>query len=212
MFFVFDGLDGSGKTTQLNLFADWLSQLGHEVITCKDPGTTELGERLREILLHQSGTPIHVRSEMMMFTTARTQLVEQILRPALSAGKTIVLDRYVLSTVVYQGHAGLLDPVAVKTVNDFATDGLWPDHTYVLDVETDLAMQRLGDDLDRMESRGRDYFEKVRQGFLAEAESRSDVSVVDGSDNVDSIAQSIQQIALANFGSNVSVAETGAGQ
>jgi len=109
MFFVFDGVDGSGKTTQLNLFADWLGQQGHDVVTCKDPGTTELGERLREILLHQSETPIHIRSEMMMFTTARTQLVEQIIRPALDAGKSVVLDRYVLSTVVYQGHAGDLD-------------------------------------------------------------------------------------------------------
>ena len=208
MFFVFDGVDGSGKTTQLNLFADWLSQLGHDVLTCKDPGTTELGERLREILLHQSETPIHVRSEMMMFTTARTQLVEQVLRPALSEGKTVVLDRYVLSTVVYQGHAGSLDPEALKKVNDFATDGLWPDHTFVLDVETDLAMQRLGDDLDRMESRGRDYFEKVRRGFLAEAEGRSDVSVLDASEKVDSIAQSIREIALAKFGPHVSTAGT----
>ena len=208
MFFVFDGVDGSGKTTQLNLFADWLSQLGHDVLTCKDPGTTELGERLREILLHQSETPIHVRSEMMMFTTARTQLVEQVLRPALSEGKAVVLDRYVLSTVVYQGHAGSLDPEALKKVNDFATDGLWPDHTFVLDVETDLAMQRLGDDLDRMESRGRDYFEKVRRGFLAEAEGRSDVSVLDASEKVDSIAQSIREIALAKFGPHVSTAGT----
>ena len=208
MFFVFDGVDGSGKTTQLNLFADWLSQLGHDVLTCKDPGTTELGERLREILLHQSETPIHVRSEMMMFTTARTQLVEQVLRPALSEGKAVVLDRYVLSTVVYQGHAGSLDPEALKKVNDFATDGLWPDHTFVLDVETDLAMQRLGDDLDRMESRGRDYFEKVRRGFLAEAEGRSDVSVIDASEKVDSIAQSIREIALAKFGPHVSTAGT----
>ena len=108
MFFVFDGVDGSGKTTQLNRLADWLRSQDREVVVCKDPGTTELGERLREILLSKSETPIHMRSEMMMFTTARTQLVEQIVRPALAAGKTVVLDRYVLSTVVYQGHACLL--------------------------------------------------------------------------------------------------------
>ena len=203
MFFVFDGVDGSGKTTQLNLFADWLTQLGHQVVTCKDPGTTELGERLREILLHQSDTPIHDRSEMMMFTTARTQLVEQLIRPALASGKTVVLDRYVLSTVVYQGHAGTLDPVAVKQVNDFATAGLWPDHTFVLDVETEVAMQRLGDNLDRMESRGSEYFEKVRLGFLAEAKNADDVSVIDAAQPMDAIAESIRTITTANFGDNV---------
>ena len=195
MFFVFDGVDGSGKTTQLNRLADSLRGQGRDVVVCKDPGTTELGEKLREILLHKSETPIHMRSEMMMFTTARTQLVEQIIRPALAAGKTVVLDRYVLSTVVYQGHAGALDPIAVRSVNDFATDGLWPDHTFVLDLPTDVAMKRLGDDLDRMESRGLEYFEKVRSGFLTEAKNQTDISVIDASQTEDSIANSIQQIA-----------------
>ena len=195
MFFVFDGVDGSGKTTQLNRLADWLTQLGHDVVTCKDPGTTELGEKLREILLQKSDTPIHMRSEMMMFTTARTQLVEQIIRPALESGKTVVLDRYVLSTVVYQGYAGALDPVAIRSVNDFATDGLWPDHTFILDLETGAAMKRLGENLDRMESRGNEYFEKVRSGFLAEAEKHDDVTVVNASLDMEVIAASICEVA-----------------
>ncbi|QEG21208.1 dTMP kinase [Mariniblastus fucicola] len=195
MFFVFDGADGTGKTTQLNRLADWLSEQGHEVVTCKDPGTTELGERLREILLSKSDTPIHMRSEMMLFTTARTQLVEQIVRPALQAGKVVVLDRYVLSTVVYQGHAGPLDPTAIRRVNDFATDGLWPIRTFVLDLPTEIAMQRLGDSLDRMESRGMAYFEKVRAGFLAEAEGQPDISVIDATRTADQIAEAIRTIA-----------------
>jgi len=203
MFFVFDGVDGSGKTTQLNRLADWLREQGHDVVVCKDPGTTELGERLREILLSKSETPIHMRSEMMMFTTARTQLVEQIVRPALTDGKTVVLDRFVLSTVVYQGHAGPLDPAAIRKVNDFATDGIWPDHTFILDLPTETAMQRLGDDLDRMESRGLAYFEKVRSGFLAEANAQPDVSVIDATKSMDEIADSIRQIAaLAIEGAN----------
>jgi dTMP kinase len=195
MFFVFDGVDGSGKTTQLNQLADWLREQGHDVIVCKDPGTTELGEKLRSILLSKSEVPIHMRSEMMMFTTARTQLVEQIIRPALAEGKTVVLDRYVLSTVVYQGHAGNLDADAIRMVNDFATDGLWPDQTFILDLPAETAMQRLGDDLDRMESRGLAYFEKVRSGFLAEAEKQTDVSVIDATQEIDTIAGSIRKIA-----------------
>jgi len=197
MFFVFDGVDGSGKTTQLNRLADWLRSEGHDVVTCKDPGTTELGEQLRAILLNKSETPIHMRSEMMMFTTARTQLVEQIVRPALAQGKTVVLDRYILSTVVYQGHAGNLDANAIRQVNDFATDGLWPDQTFILDLPTETAMQRLGDDLDRMESRGLDYFKNVRSGFLAEAEQHSDISVIDATQTVDAIAESIREKAQA---------------
>ena len=204
MFFVFDGVDGSGKTTQLNRLADWLRELGREVVTCKDPGTTELGEGLREILLHKSETPIHMRSEMMMFTTARTQLVEQIIRPALESGKTVVLDRYVLSTVVYQGHAGALDPVAIRSVNEFATDGLWPDHTFVLDLDTETAMKRLGDDLDRMESRGSEYFEKVRRGFLDEAKKQDDISVIDASQSMDEIAAAIREIAQTVIDASVS--------
>ena len=199
MFFVFDGVDGSGKTTQLNRLADWLRSQDREVVVCKDPGTTELGERLREILLSKSETPIHMRSEMMMFTTARTQLVEQIVRPALAAGKTVVLDRYVLSTVVYQGHAGPLDPASIRRVNDFATDGVWPNHTFILDLPTETALQRLGDDLDRMESRGLAYFEKVRSGFLAEAKDQADISVIDATQSMDEITDSIREIAQATI-------------
>ena len=204
MFFVFDGVDGSGKTTQLNRLADWLREQGRDVVVCKDPGTTELGERLREILLSKSDTPIHMRSEMMMFTTARTQLVEQIVRPALSEGKTVVLDRFVLSTVVYQGHAGPLEPAAIRKVNDFATDGIWPDHTFILDLPTETAMQRLGNDLDRMESRGLAYFEKVRSGFLAEAKGQTDISVVDATQSMDDISNSIREIAQTTISNHAS--------
>lgn len=101
-----------------------------------------------------------------MFTTARTQLVEQVVRPTLNSGKVVVLDRYVLSTIVYQGHAGALDPAEIRTVNDIATARLSPDHTFVFDLSAKTTLQRLGSDLDRMESRGEAYFVKVREGFL----------------------------------------------
>lgn len=195
MFFVFDGVDGSGKTTQLKRFARWLEQRGCPVIACKDPGTTELGEKLREILLSKSETPIHMRSEMMMFTTARTQLVEQVIRPALADGKTVILDRYVLSTVVYQGHAGNLNAESIRVVNEIAVDGLWPNHTFILDVPTEVALERLGNDLDRLESRGHTYLEKVRSGFLAESNNQSSISVIDGTMDPDSIESSIRAIA-----------------
>jgi dTMP kinase len=174
MFFVFDGVDGAGKSTQINLFLPWLESEGHEVVTCKDPGSTLLGEELRRLLLDRHQIPIAMRTEMMMFTTARTQLVDELIRPALDAGKTVVLDRYIFSTVVYQGHAGSLDPDEIWTVNRIATNGLMPDLTFLFDLEPTIAFQRLQkrtkENLDRMEVRGMEYFEKVRTGYLREAE------------------------------------------
>jgi dTMP kinase len=106
MFFVFDGVDGAGKSTQLEMFVQWLAEQGHDVVTCSDPGSTELGEQIRAILLGKHETPISMQAEMMLFTTARTQLIQQVIKPALALGQTVVLDRYIFSTVVYQGHAG----------------------------------------------------------------------------------------------------------
>ena len=196
MFFVFEGVDGAGKTTQLQLFAEWLNSLGHRVVTCQDPGSTQLGEEVRRLLLGSHQTPIHMRTEMMLFTTARTQLVEEIIKPALLVGQTVVLDRYILSTVVYQGHAGNLKPDDVWTVNRIATDGLLPDVTFVLDLDVQTASQRMGKSLDRMESRGAVYFEKVRQGFIHEAQRWPDrVELIDAAQSVSDMQAEIRQLA-----------------
>ena len=108
MFFSFDGLDGVGKTTQMDLFVEWLRAAGHDVVRCRDPGSTPLGEAIREILLGHEFA-ISRASEMLLFMAARAQLVEEVIRPALDAGKTVVSDRFLLANVVYQGHAGGLD-------------------------------------------------------------------------------------------------------
>ena len=196
MFFVFDGVDGAGKSTQLSMFVEWLRAEGRDVVTCKDPGSTELGERLRKILLGKHEIPISIRAEMMLFTTARTQLIEQIVKPALAQNQTVVLDRYILSTVVYQGHAGDLDPEQLWTINQIATDGVTPDATFILDVPVKVALQRMGDNLDRMESRGSAYLNRVRQGFIIEAERRPDcVSVFDATRTPDEIQAEIRTAA-----------------
>ncbi|MCH2181313.1 MAG: dTMP kinase [Mariniblastus sp.] len=196
MFFVFDGVDGAGKSTQLNLFADWLRTRGLDVDCCSDPGTTELGHQMRKLLLGNHAIEIHMRSEMLMFMTARCQLVEQKIRPALAAGKTVVCDRYVFSTVVYQGHAGNLDPDEVWQVNQVATAGLMPDLTFIFDLDVESASQRLGESRDRMESRGSDYFQQVRDGFLEEAKRWPDVTrVIDASGDIESIQATIRQAA-----------------
>lgn len=207
MLFVFEGIDGAGKTTQIQKFAQWLESLKFSVVLCRDPGSTELGNRLRQLLLERNQIPIHIRAEMLMFTAARTQLVEEVIQPALRQKKMIVLDRYIFSTVVYQGYAGQLDPDDIWTVNRIATNGLMPDATFVLDLQVAAAMDRLrnrqsiqqGDkkpELDRLESRGSKYFQLVRQGFLQEADRWPDrVNVVDADRPVEVIQQEIQELA-----------------
>ncbi|MDG2186322.1 MAG: dTMP kinase [Mariniblastus sp.] len=193
MFFVFDGVDGAGKSTQLNLFASWLRDRGLDVVCCSDPGTTQLGNQMRSLLLGNHEVAIHMRSEMLMFMTARCQLVEELIRPALASGKTVVCDRYVYSTVVYQGHAGDLNPDDVWQVNQIATGGLMADMTFIFDLDVETVSQRLGESRDRMESRGTAYFQRVRDGFLSEAKRWPELAMlVDASGDIDSIQATIR--------------------
>ncbi len=194
MFFVFDGVDGAGKSTQLNLFASWLRERGLDVVCCSDPGTTQLGNQMRSLLLGNHEVAIHMRSEMLMFMTARCQLVEELIRPALASGKTVVCDRYVYSTVVYQGHAGDLNPDDVWQVNQIATGGLMADMTFIFDLDVETVSQRLGESRDRMESRGAAYFQRVRDGFLSEAKRWPELAMlVDASGDIDSIQATIRK-------------------
>jgi dTMP kinase len=169
MFFSFDGVDGTGKSTQIRLLADALRQAGRDVVTCRDPGSTPLGERLREILLHQHTTPIHRRSEMLLYMAARAQLVEEVIRPALAAGRIVLSDRFLLANVVYQAYAGGLAPEDVWRVGAVTVAGVMPDVVFLLDMPAQRAAERIRRQPDRMEAQGLDYLEQVRQGFLTEA-------------------------------------------
>ena len=169
MFLVFEGVDGAGKSTQIERFCDSLAAAGHELMRCREPGSTALGERLRELLLNHGETPIGMRAEMLIYMAARAQLVEEVIAPALAAGKTVVSDRFLLSSVVYQGHAGGLPIDEIRAVGAVATSGVRPDLTFLLDLHPDDAVRRAGDTPDRIESRGGPFFRKVRDGFLSEA-------------------------------------------
>lgn len=169
MFFSFDGVDGVGKSTQIRLFCDWLRKQGREVVTCRDPGGTPLGERLRALLLDHHDVPIQRRAEMLLYMASRAQLVEEVIRPALAAGKDAVSDRYLLANVVYQAHGGGLDSQDVWRVGAIAVGGLMPDLVLLLDMPAERAAARIQRMPDRMESRGLEYLERVRQGFLTEA-------------------------------------------
>lgn len=197
MFFSFDGIDGVGKTTQMELFCNWLRREGHCVLECRDPGSTPLGEKLREILLHSDGdTPIGRRAEMLLYMASRAQLVDEVIRPALAAGKIVVSDRYVLANVVYQGHAGGLDLEAIRSVGSVAVNGVWPDAVFLLDMDPVAADARMQRSLDRMERQGNAFRERLRNGFLFEAgHNQTGIHVIDAARDADTIQSEIRQIA-----------------
>ncbi len=169
LFLVLDGPDGGGKTTQAVLLAAWLRTRGFEVVTCRDPGGTPLGERIRPLLLDRDGAPVGLRAEMLLYMASRAQLVEEVIRPALEAGKIIVSDRFVLANVVYQANAGGLAIEDVWSVGRAATGGLLPDLTLILDVPPEVARERVNRSRDRIEDRPDEYRAKVRAGFLRAA-------------------------------------------
>ena len=198
MFFSFDGTDGVGKSTQIELFKNWLANNGHEVLLCRDPGSTELGERLRDLLLQKHDIAIDRRSEMFLYMTARTQMVEEVIKPALAAGTTVICDRFLLANIVYQGHAGGMEADVIRQVGAVATDGILPDLTFLLDMDVTHARGRMDRELDRIESQGLVYMEQVSQGFLAEAERfPQGIKVVDAAQDIDVIHQDIVQLAEA---------------
>jgi len=196
MFFSIDGGDGAGKSTQIPLFCDWLRSRGLDVVACRDPGSTRLGEAVREIVLHGHDLSITRTSEMLLYMAARAQLVDEVIRPALAAGKTVVCDRYLLANVVYQGHAGGLDVASLWEVGRIATGGLLPDLTIVLDLPVEMAAARRNRALDRMERQGREFHERVRRGFLDEAARQPErIAVVRADGSVDEVQQALRRAA-----------------
>ncbi|MFZ1937390.1 MAG: dTMP kinase [Thermoguttaceae bacterium] len=198
MFLSIDGGDGSGKSTQVDLLCGWLRQRGHDVLACRDPGSTPLGEAVRSILLDRHDLHIDRRSEMLLYMAARSQMVEEVIRPALERGKTVVSDRYLLANVVYQGHGGGLDVATLWEVGRIATAGLMPDLTVVLDVPADVAAARMARPLDRMEKQGDAFHARVRQGFLAEAAKAPEkIVVVSAAGSTDEVQAEVRKTVLA---------------
>ncbi len=200
MFLSLDGIDGVGKSTQLGLLADWLRLRGRDVVTCRDPGSTSLGESIREILLAAHSSPIGRTAEMLLYMAARAQLVEEVIRPALAAGKTVLSDRYLLANIVYQGHAGGLGVGDLWQIGHTATGGLEPAMTFVLDMPPLAAAARLNRPLDRMELQGDDFRRRLRDGFLAEAGQRPEsIVLIDATRSVEHVQGDIRRILIDRF-------------
>lgn len=196
MFFSFDGIDGTGKSTQVRLLTEALRELGYDVVLCRDPGSTTLGERIREVLLaNDPATPIGRRSEMFLYMAARAQLVDEVILPALELGKIVIADRFLLANVVYQGHAGGLNPAEIWEVGRVATQGHLPDCVFLLDMAPEGAGRRMDRPLDRMENQGDEFRERLRAGFLEEAQRSDRVHVIEADRPIEAVQADIWQIA-----------------
>jgi dTMP kinase len=171
-FIVFEGPDGAGKSTQAKLLKENLESRGREVLLVREPGGSALGEKIREILL-QENCPLTPLTEVFLFNAARSQLIAEVIRPALEKGQVVICDRYYPSTLVYQAFAGGLDLEKVSRLCDMALEDTRPDRILVLDLPLESSLKRLSGRKDRFESRGEVYLEKVRRGFLTLAAERA---------------------------------------
>lgn len=167
MFITLDGIDGSGKSSQIAMLCESLESTGKTVVRVRDPGGTAVGETIRGMLLN-SELAMHRRCEALLFLAARSQLIEDQIQPALEDGKIVVSDRFLLANVVYQSIGSDLLPDDLWRMGDWANGGLRPDLTLLLDMPAEQALQRVDRPKDRMESRGLEYMEAVRMAFLVQ--------------------------------------------
>lgn len=193
MFITFEGIDGVGKSTQLNLLQQWLEARGHEVVRTLEPGGTELGKEIRHLLLHRKGD-VAPRSEALLYAADRAHHVATKIRPALESGKVVLSDRYFDSSVAYQGAARELDVEEVRNISLWAVDNLLPDLTVLLDLDAEAAMERrstTGTEPDRLEREKVEFFVRAREQYLALAiEPR--FLVIDATKSVDEIQELIR--------------------
>ncbi len=189
MFISFEGIDGCGKTTQLQLLRAELEKRGREVVCTREPGGTALAESLREILLH-SENEIDKRGELLLFGASRAQHVADIVRPALHRGQWVLCDRFIDSSEAYQGGGLGLERAFIRQMNDFATQQLLPQRTFVFDLEPQIALERRQNQKgDRIETRGLEFQAKVRAAYLEIAAREPErVTVIDAARSVDEIA------------------------
>lgn len=194
---TFEGSEGSGKSTQLGRIADHFTSAGYEVVVTREPGGTEIGEDIRNLLKHGSlGKSMQPETELLLFAAARAQLVREVILPALKAGKIVLCDRFMDSTTVYQGMARKLQQGPVHVINTFAVGDIIPDVTVVIDVPAEVGFARIKhrvtDLPDRMEQENIEFYRKVRQGYLMLAAAMPErFIVIDGTAPQEDVEQRI---------------------
>lgn len=202
LFITFEGADGCGKTTQIELVNKYLQEKGYKTLVTREPGAKGLGEKLREILLNYEGE-VSPNCESFLFLADRAQHIDCIIKPALKNNTIVLCDRHTDSTIAYQGYGRQLNIQEIKKLNDIAVNGLKPDLTIVFDIDVETSMQRVGKTKDRMESAGMEFFNRVRNGYLAIAqEEPKRVKVINSADTIENIhtkvVELVEEVIKAN--------------
>ncbi|NLP30825.1 MAG: dTMP kinase [Clostridiales bacterium] len=192
LFITFEGPDGSGKTTQINNLNTYLRGKGIDTVLTREPGGTIIGEKIREIILDIKHTEMSPMTEALLYAASRSQHVDQLIRPALEAGKTVICDRFIDSSIVYQGYGRKLGD-CILTINEIAVSNLMPDLTFLLLVDPEIGMKRISnEELDRIESEKIDYHRDVYNGYLELAKKFPDrIIIIDGSKEIEEIENNI---------------------
>ena len=189
---MFDGPDGSGKSTQFARFAEYCRSAGIAVCEVREPGGTSIGEQIRAVLLDPANTEMSLRCEMMLYMASRAQLIEETIGPALHRGDVVLADRFISSTLAYQGTADGMSLQEILQVGQVAVGGHWPDLTVVFDVDEAVAGTRLDPQLDRVERKGAEFQGRVREGFLAQARAEPEkYFVIDASADEDEVFDAV---------------------
>lgn len=194
LFITLEGADGCGKTTQLRLLTEYLKNRGYDVVLTREPGCNGLGEKIRSLLLDYDGEVSPV-CESFLFLADRAQNIDVIVRKNVELGKIVISDRHTDSSLAYQGYGRQLDVDKIDMLNNIATSGLKPDLTIVFDVDVETSMQRVGNEKDRMESAGKEFFERVRQGYLKIAQKEPNrVKVINSVDSIENIHNQVKNL------------------
>ncbi len=195
---TFEGIDGSGKSTQIARLQQSLETRGYRVLVVREPGGTPISEQIRELLLHSDSTELHPRTEALLFSAARSQLVHEVILPALAAGTIVICDRYADSSIAYQGYGRELPLEEIIVTQKFATGDLRSDLKVLLDVPVEISSERKSQEpTDRMEGAGRDFMARVREGYLNLAQSQPEEwLIVAGQRSTEQIAEEIENYVV----------------
>lgn len=193
LFITFEGADGCGKTTQINLLNDYLNKKNIETLITLEPGGCEIGKNLRQILLHHKGFVAN-KAELFLYIADRAQHIEEIVLKNINEGTTVLCDRCIDSTVAYQGYARGGNIEQINLLNEIATGGYYPDLTFVFDVDSEVAQKRLGLEKDRLEQEGMEFHKKVRFGYLELAKKYPKrIKVIDANKSIEEVFEQVKK-------------------